>query len=74
MQAILDKTQSILLGLGVGLATLGIIIIGAKAIFLGIKGEGLRSVFSGIGTVAIGLVLMGAAATLAAAIRQLFTF
>lgn len=71
MESIFNNLQSVLLGLGVTLATIAFIVLGIKAMMTFSKGGGIRDVFQGVGVIMVGIFLIGGGSALAAALMQI---
>lgn len=59
MNELFDSIQNILIGVGVGLATIALIILGLTMIFNGARGKGVRESLSSVGAVVLGLAVIG---------------
>lgn len=67
---LIDSLTNQITIIGMGIAALGVVLLGCIVIFKSLKGGGgLRDALSGVGGVAIGIILIGAATTIVGAIE-----
>lgn len=61
----LNSVRKLLIAIGAIIGAIGFMLIGIKAVVSAAAGKGMRDLLSGVGMVALGLILIGAASALA---------